>query len=210
MIQRAAFLTALLALGAFLAPAAVRADNALFHPDSLRAHAPAHYDVLFKTTAGAFTVRVTRAWAPLGADRFYNLVQHHYYDGTSFFRVVPGFVVQFGLSGNPALNAIWPNARIADDPVTQHNVPGTLTFADSGPNSRTTQLFINLGDDTRLDAMGFAPFGQVVSGMDAVKRIYAGYGETPDQGSITSQGDAYLRGNFPRIDRIVSARIQGR
>jgi peptidyl-prolyl cis-trans isomerase A (cyclophilin A) len=210
MIKRSALLYALAALVAFGTPAAARADRALMHPHALTAKAPAHFDVAFRTTAGSFTVEVIRAWAPNGADRFYNLVKHHYYDGTSFFRVVPGFVVQFGLSGNPALNAIWPNATIADDPVTQHNAVGTLTFADSGPNSRTTQLFINLGDNAQLDRMGFAPFGRIVSGMGAVTRIYSGYGETPDQGAITAQGDAYLRSNFPHMDRIITARIQGR
>lgn len=210
MIARLASIVALAAVLFAGMPSAVRADSALLHPPELHAKAPAHFKVLFKTTAGAFTVEVTRAWAPLGADRFYNLVEHHYYDGNAFFRVVPGFVVQFGLSGNPALNAIWSVARFPDDPVRQPNAPGTLTFADSGPDTRTTQLFINLGDDTRLDGMGFAPFGRVISGMANVERIYSGYGETPDQGSITQQGDAYLRSSFPRIDRIRTARIQGR
>lgn len=188
-------------------PAAVRADNALLIPASLHATAPAHFRVLFKTTAGSFTVEVTRAWAPNGADRFYNLVNHGFYNGDAFFRVLPRFVVQFGLTGKPAVNAAWTNAQIADDPVKQHNVLGTLSFADSGPNTRTTQLFINLGNNTRLDGMGFAPFGRVVSGMAAVERIYSGYGEQADQTLITRRGDAYLRATFPRMDRIITARV---
>ena len=207
MIRRIALVSLLAGVSA-LVPSFAHADSALMHPDSLKAKAPASYRVAFKTTAGNFTVAVTRAWAPIGADRFYNLVKHGYFNGESFFRVVPGFVVQFGLSGNATLNTVWPTASIQDDPVKQTNAAGTLSFADSGPNSRTTQLFINLGDNARLDGMGFAPFGKIVSGMDAVKKIYSGYGETPDQAQITASGDTYLKANFPHLDRIISARIQ--
>jgi peptidyl-prolyl cis-trans isomerase A (cyclophilin A) len=169
--------------------------------------APDRYQVRFETSAGVFVVDVTRAWAPRGADRLYNLVRQGFYDGTRFFRVVPGFVVQFGLSGDPAVAARWRDARIADDPVTQSNARGTLTFATAGPNTRTTQLFINYADNRRLNGMGFAPLGVVAEGMDVVDRIYAGYGEAPDQGLIESRGNAYLAAQFPRLDSIARATI---
>jgi peptidyl-prolyl cis-trans isomerase A (cyclophilin A) len=184
-----------------------RTDPALFHPAALTAKAPAQFEATFKTTAGDFVVQVTRAWAPLGADRFYNLVKHGYFTDAAFFRVVPGFVVQFGLSANPALNKVWSNAAIKDDPVTQSNHLGYLTFATAGANTRTTQLFISLADNTRLDSMGFAPFGQVTSGMDVVQKIYSGYGESPDQAAITAEGKPYLDKNFPKLDHIISATI---
>jgi peptidyl-prolyl cis-trans isomerase A (cyclophilin A) len=189
--------------------AAAGSPSALADPASaeMRATAPATYRVRFETSAGAFAVEVTRAWAPLGADRFYNLVRHGFFDGTRFFRVVPGFVVQFGLSGDPAINARWRTASIPDDAVLQHNTRGTLTFATAGPATRTTQMFINFGDNTRLDAMGFSPLGSVVEGMDVVDRIYAGYGEQPDQGRIGLQGNDYLRSQFPRLDSIAHASV---
>src|SRR5262249_9763888 len=152
-------------------------------------------------------VQVTRVWAPKGADRFYNLVKNGFFDGTRFFRVVPGFVVQFGLSDNPAVSARWHTASIPDDPVTQHNTRGTITFATAGPNTRTTQLFINFGDNTNLDSQGFAPFGKVVDGLEVVDKIYSGYGERPDQKLIESQGTAYLASQFPRLDSIAKATI---
>lgn len=182
-------------------------DPALLHPATLKAQAPPEFTVKFTTTAGDFDVHVTRAWAPLGADRFYNLVKHGYFTNAAFFRVVPGFVVQFGLSANPNVNKAWEDAKISDDPVTQSNHPGYLTFATSGPNTRTTQLFINLGDNPRLDGMGFAPFGQITEGMDTVQKIYSAYGEQPEQGEITEKGKAYLDKNFPKLDHIVSAVI---
>jgi cyclophilin family peptidyl-prolyl cis-trans isomerase len=187
--------------------AATRTDPALFHPAALTAKAPDQYEVTFKTTVGDFVVQVTRAWAPLGADRFYNLVKHGYFTDASFFRVVPGFVVQFGLSASPAVNKVWEKASIKDDPVTQSNHLGYVTFATAGPNTRTTQLFINLGDNARLDSMGFAVFGQVATGMDVVQKIYSGYGESPDQAAITAEGKAYLDKNFPKLDHIVSATV---
>ena len=187
--------------------AATRTDPALFHPTALTAKAPDQYEVTFKTTAGDFVVQVTRAWAPLGADRFYNLVKHGYFTDASFFRVVPGFVVQFGLSANPAVNKVWEKASIKDDPVTQSNHLGYVTFATAGPNTRTTQLFINLGDNARLDSLGFAVFGQVTNGIDVVQKIYSGYGESPDQAAITTEGKAYLDKNFPKLDHIVSATV---
>jgi len=163
--------------------------------------------VKFTTTKGDITLQVTRAWAPIGADRFYNLVKHGFYNDAAFFRIVPGFIVQFGLGADPAVNRAWRNANIKDDPVTQSNRPGTLTFATAGPGTRTTQLFINLGNNAGLDGQGFAPFGQVTSGMDVVQKLYSGYGERPDQGSITNEGKAYLDKNFPNIDRIEKATI---
>lgn len=182
-------------------------DPALLQPATMTAKAPEGYDVQFTTTKGDFAVHVTRAWAPLGADRFYNLVKHGFFTDAAFFRVVPGFMIQFGLSANPALNRVWQSANIKDDPVTQSNKAGYITFATAGPNTRTTQLFINFGSNAFLDSQGFAPFGQVTSGMDVVQKLYSGYGERPDQGSITAQGKAYLDKNFPNIDSIKSATI---
>jgi len=182
-------------------------DTGLLHPATLTAKAPETFQVKFTTTKGDFVVDVTRAWAPLGADRFYNLVKHGFFTDAAFFRVVPGFIVQFGLSADPAVNKVWRNANIKDDKVTQSNAPATITFATAGPNTRTTQLFINFGNNTFLDSQGFSPFGKVSSGMDVVQKIYSGYGEKPDQGAITSQGKAYIDKNFPNIDSIKSATI---
>ncbi len=182
-------------------------DPALLQPASLNEKAPDLYEVKFTTTKGDFVIKVTRAWAPLGADRFYNLVKHHFFDDAAFFRVVPGFVIQFGLSANPAVSRVWQTATIKDDKVTQSNKPGFVTFATAGPNTRTTQLFISLGNNTFLDGQGFSPFGQVTEGMDVVQKIYSGYGESPDQGQITAKGKAYLDQNFPKLDVIKSTAI---
>jgi peptidyl-prolyl cis-trans isomerase A (cyclophilin A) len=182
-------------------------DPALLHPGTLTAKAPEVFQAKFTTTKGDFVVEVTRAWAPLGADRFYNLVKHGFFTDAAFFRVVPGFIIQFGLSADPGVNKVWREANIQDDRVTQSNRPGTLTFATAGPNTRTTQLFINFGNNTFLDGQGFAPFGRVVSGMEVVQKLYSGYGERPDQGSITMQGKAYLDKSFPNLDSIQSATI---
>ena len=186
---------------------ATHTDPALLHPTTLTAKAPDVYEVTFKTSAGDFVVQVTRAWAPIGADRFYNLVRHGFFTDAAFFRVVPGFIVQFGLSANPAVNKVWDKAPIKDDPVTQTNHAGYLTFATAGPNTRTTQLFINYGENASLDGQGFAAFGKVTTGMDVVQKIYSGYGESPDQAMITSQGKAYLDKNFPKLDHIISATV---
>jgi peptidyl-prolyl cis-trans isomerase A (cyclophilin A) len=180
----------------------------LLKPGSLTEKAPDVFDVEFETTKGDFTVRVTRAWAPIGADRFYNLVKHNFFNDAAFFRIVPKFVVQFGLSANPQVNGVWRSANIKDDPVTQSNKPGYITFATAGPNTRTTQLFINLGNNAFLDGQGFSPFGQVTRGMDVVQGFYGGYGESPDQGAITRQGKAYLDKSFPKLDSIKSAAIR--
>jgi peptidyl-prolyl cis-trans isomerase A (cyclophilin A) len=179
----------------------------LLAPTSMTEQAPGAFAAEFRTTKGDFTVKVSRVWAPLGADRFYNLVKHGFFADAAFFRVVPGFIIQFGLSSDPAVNRVWRSASIKDDPVTQSNKPGYITFATAGPNTRTTQLFINFGNNAFLDSQGFAPFGQVTLGMDVVGKLYSGYGERPDQGAITSQGKAYLDKNFPNIDRIQSAMI---
>jgi peptidyl-prolyl cis-trans isomerase A (cyclophilin A) len=165
------------------------------------------YRVRFETTKGAVTLRVVRAWAPLGADRFRELVASGFYDGARFFRVVPNFVVQFGIAGDPALTKKWDKTGIQDDPVTQSNTRGRLTFATSGPNTRTTQLFINLKDNVRLDKMGFSAFGEVVEGMTVVEELYSGDREKPDQDRIEKEGNAYLLREFPKLDFIKTARI---
>ena len=185
-------------------------DPILLHPGQLTAKAPDVYRAKFTTTKGDFVVEVTRGWSPLGADRFYNLVKHHYYDRASFFRVVTKprpFVVQFGISADPKVNGVWQTANIKDDPVTQHNVRGTLTFATAGPGTRTTQVFISLGDNTFLDSQGFSPFGKVVEGMEVVEKFYGDYGDGMDQGKIQAEGKAYLDKNFPKLDSIVTAVI---
>ena len=195
------------------APAAAPAPN-LMNPSTLKAQAPDLYRAKFTTTKGDFVVEVRRAWAPLGADRFYNLIVNNFFTDASFFRVVSGFVVQFGVPANPAVARVWQNASIKDDPVKQSNVPGTLVFAMGGPNTRTTQFFINLGDNARLDSDGFSPFGKIVEGMAVVQSLYSGYGDMrsmggkgPDQGPIVAQGKAYLDQNFPKLDSIKSATI---
>ncbi len=181
---------------------------ALGNPAALKETAPATYNVTFVTTAGTFAVQVTRAWAPKGADRFYNLVKHGYYNDSRFFRVMPNFMAQFGINGDPKLQSVWREATITDEPVTQSNKRGFITFAMSrAPNSRTTQVFINFRDNAMLDSQGFAPFGQVVSGMDVVDAINAEYGERPDQGRIQVEGNAYLAKEFPRLTVMKSVTI---
>ena len=178
---------------------------------------PDQFQAKFHTSAGDFVIEVHRAWAPLGADRFYNLVANGYFDGCRFFRVVPGFVVQWGIHGDPEISAAWdqrrnPDAAIEDDPVVESNTRGRVTFATAGPRTRTTQLFINFGDNSALDdpeAVGskFAPFGEVIEGMDAVDAIYAGYGQSPNQGRIQHSGNGYLEERFPKLDHIITATI---
>lgn len=168
---------------------------------------PNVFKVKFECSNGSFTVECHRDWAPLGVARFEELVKSDFFTEARFFRVVPGFVVQFGLSGNPVTNLEWRDARIKDDPVVETNSAGTLTFATSGPNSRTSQLFINLADNPRLDGMGFSPFGKVIEGMDVVKAINPEYGEQPNQGMIQEEGNTYLKQAFPRLDYIKSATI---
>jgi len=192
-----------------VAAPSVSYDHTLLRPAGLKSQAPATYRVRFVTTRGEFTLAVTRAWAPIGADRFYNLVQHHFYDNSSVFRVVPGFVAQFGLSNFPPVSAAWKKTEIKDDPVTKSNKKGTITFATAGPNTRTTQVFINLADNQRLDRMGFAPFGEVQGkGMNVVEMFYDQYGDNgPDQDKIQGEGKPYVDKGFPKIDTIKSATI---
>lgn len=169
--------------------------------------APAVYKVKFETSGGDFIIEVNREWAPVGADRFHELVTKGFFDECRFFRVVPDFMVQFGINGDPAVQKEWRDAKIKDDKVTQSNKRGYITFATSGPDSRTSQVFINFKDNKFLDRMGFAPFGQVVEGMDVVEKIYSEDGESPDQSSIQSDGNAYLKKSFPKLDYIKKATI---
>jgi peptidyl-prolyl cis-trans isomerase A (cyclophilin A) len=192
------------------ATAARAYDRALLKPAMLKDKAPDQYKVKFVTTRGEFTLDVTRAWAPLGADRFYNLVKHHFYDNASIFRVVPNFVAQFGISAFPAVTTAWRGTDIKDDAVTQSNKRGYITFATSGPNTRTTQVFINLKDNAGLDRQGFAPFGVVEEGgMKVVDMFYDQYGDNsgPDQGKIETQGKPYVDKGWPKLDTIKSATL---
>jgi peptidyl-prolyl cis-trans isomerase A (cyclophilin A) len=175
--------------------------------------APATFRARFETSAGTFAIEVRRDWAPLGADRFYDLVKSGYYDGVRFFRVLPGFMAQFGIHGDPHTSAEWRDRRIADDPVRQSNTRGMVSYATAGPHTRTTQIFINYGDNSGLDRQGFAPFGRVVEGMEVVDRLYAAYGEGapsgrgPDQGRLQAEGNAYLAREFPKMDFVKRATI---
>ena len=180
----------------------------LMNPTELNEKAPDTFQVLFDTSKGEFTVDVTRAWAPKGADRFYNLVKNGYFDDCRFFRVVKGFMVQFGINGNPKLNEVWRASQIDDDKVKETNGRGYITYAKTNlPNTRTTQLFINYGNNSFLDNQGFAPFGKVSKGMEVVDAINDEYGENPDQRRIQLEGNAYLKQAFPNLDYIKSATI---
>jgi peptidyl-prolyl cis-trans isomerase A (cyclophilin A) len=187
----------------------------LTDPSALDERAPSRFVVDFETSRGTFTVLVNRSLASRGADRFYNLVKNGWYDDVRFFRVIEGFVAHFGIYGDPALNAIWRNARIEDDPVRSSNRRGTITFVATGPGTRTAQLFINLADrNSLLDSQGFAPIGEVIAGMNVVDSLYAGYGEGaprgsgPDQLRIQAEGNGYLIANFPRLDYVHTARVR--
>jgi len=181
----------------------------LLNPAQLNETAPEKFKVKFDTSKGEFMVEVTRAWAPNGADRFFNLVKNGFYDNCKFFRNIEGFMVQFGINGNPKINAGMMKARIKDDPVTQSNKRGYITFAMGGPNTRTTQLFINYGDNSRLDKDGFPPFGKVTKGMSVVESLYNQYGGKPGdaQEQIQLEGNAFLEKNFPKLDFIKTATI---
>lgn len=185
----------------------------LGNPAALNEQAPAVYKVNVETSKGPFVLEIHRDWAPVGADRFYNLVKNGFYDNDRFFRVISGFMVQFGINGDPKVSAVWHQADIKDDPVRQSNSRGMITFATAGPNTRTTQVFINFADNGALDRMGFAPFGRVVSGMNVVDALYNGYGEGaprgngPDQQRIQTQGNAYLTHDFAKLDYIKKATI---
>jgi peptidyl-prolyl cis-trans isomerase A (cyclophilin A) len=204
----------LIAIVLALTAAAPAMSQGLMNPAALNAPAPATYKAKFDTSKGAFEVEVHRDWAPSGADRFYNLVKNGFFDNARFFRVISGFMVQFGIHGDPNVSAQWRQAHIPDDPVKQSNGRGMVTFATAGPNTRTTQVFINFADNARLDGMGFAPFGQVVSGMNVVDSLYNGYGEGaprgmgPDQGRMQQEGNAYLMKDFGKLDYIKKASIE--
>ena len=196
-------------------PPAAAAAVDFHHPGpGFAAQAPDSFRVRVATTKGDFVIAVHRAWAPLGADRFYNLVRSGYYDGVRFFRVLPGFMAQFGIHGDTAVSTAWREHRIADDPVRRTNVRGMVTFATAGPGTRTTQVFINYGNNDRLDGMGFAPFGQVVEGMQVVDALYGGYGEGapqgrgPDQYRLNVEGEKYIARQFSRLDKITKATVE--
>lgn len=204
-------LTALALAGLIALPTVAAAQTgkpSLMNPASLTEQAPATYKVKFDTSAGEVIVTVTRAWAPLGADRFYNLVKNGFFDGARFFRVVPNFMVQFGINGDPDIQRNWANANIKDDPAgKKSNVRGTITFANRGPNTRTTQVFINYRNNANLDK-SFMPFGEVTTGMAAVDKINAEYREEPDQAQIQANGNRYLNKAFPKLDFIKKATIE--
>ena len=203
-----------LLLSALAAPAAFAQSADLGNPAALREQAPPTYKARFDTSKGVFVIEVNRSWAPNGADRFFNLVKNGFYDNVRFFRVISGFMVQFGINGDPSLSSKWREARIQDDPVKQSNKRGYITYAMAGPNTRTSQVFINFNDNTGLDSQGFSPFGRVVTGMDVVDKLNAEYGEGaprgrgPDQGRIQTEGNAYLTKDFGRLDFVKKATIE--
>jgi len=202
----AAVLAAAIAVGV----AAASGGPSLLHPSSLHKKAPAVFKAKFRTTKGSFVVTVHRKWAPKGADRFYNLVYYHFYDNQPLFRVVPGFVVQWGISGKPAIAKAWQNATLKDDPETHSNVKGTITFATAGKNTRTTQVFVNLVANTFLDGYHwFAPFGTITSGFSVFSKLYHGYKEkaSNQQAEITNYGASWVRKHYPKLDWIKTARI---
>ena len=191
----------------------VKVHPGLLDPSQAKERAPDTFRVNFETTKGRVVIEVNRSWSPKGADRFYNLVRVGFFEEIAFFRVVEGFVAQFGISGDPKVSAKWKEANILDEPTKASNLTGYITYAMGGPNTRTTQFFINLADNTFLDNRGFPPFGKVVEGMSVVSSLYSGYGDGyprgrgPDQGLITDQGNAYLKKEFPKFDYIKSASI---
>lgn len=200
---------ALASAGTVVAQVDLNKTAKLRTPAALTEEAPGDYKVNFDTSRGTFVVQVHRDWAPLAADRFYNLVKNGFYDDVRFFRVVPNFMVQFGMHGNPAITRAWSTTSLKDEPTKQTNKRGYITFARTGaPNSRGTQVFINYKDNGFLDKQGFAPFGEVIQGLDIVEKINSMYGEKPDQGQITSTGNAYLNKEFPKLDFIKAATIE--
>jgi peptidyl-prolyl cis-trans isomerase A (cyclophilin A) len=185
----------------------------LRNPPALKEQAPATYKAKFDTSKGAFVVTVHRDWAPIGADRFYNLVKNGYFDDVRFFRVISNFMVQFGINGSPTVSAIWrnPSVQLKDDPVKQSNKRGYITFATAGPNTRTTQVFVNFKDNAFLDGQGFAPFGEVSEGMeDVVDKLYSQYAGKPQEQfvQILNQGNAFLNKDFPKLDFVKAATIE--
>ena len=178
-------------------------------PSSLTAKAPDEFKVRLETTKGDVVIEVLRFWSPRGADRFYNLVTSGYFTDIAFFRIVPGFVAQFGIHGDPKVNQAWNSATIQDDEVKQRNQRATIVFAKTGrPNSRSVQFFINFQDNFGLDGQGFSPFGRVGEGMEVVDSLYSGYGERPSQSRIQQQGNAYLKSDFPNLDYIKRAVVE--
>jgi peptidyl-prolyl cis-trans isomerase A (cyclophilin A) len=205
--SRGAFGFVLLAFAAS-AFSATAQPNKLSDPSALSEMAPDVYRARFDTSTGTFVIEVRREWAPIGADRFYNLVKNGFYDGTRFFRVRPGFMAQFGLNGNPEIQGAWQRAFLRDDPVTQKNLRGFVSFTTEGrPQSRFTQIFINYADNSRLDADGFAPIGEVVSGMDVVDKLFSPGDPQPDQRRILREGNEYLQKEFPQLDFVRKATI---
>jgi peptidyl-prolyl cis-trans isomerase A (cyclophilin A) len=213
IFARLVTLCAVLLLALLAAPAPGHAAN-LANPAALNEKAPADYKAKFDTSKGTFVIEVHRDWAPNGADRFYNLLKNSFFDNARFFRVISGFMVQFGINGDPKISAAWRDANIKDDPVKQSNQRGFVTFATAGPNTRTTQVFINFDDNSGLNGRGFAPFGQVTSGMNVVDQLFSGYGEGapngegPEQGRLQSEGNAYLAKDFPKLDFIRKTTIE--
>jgi peptidyl-prolyl cis-trans isomerase A (cyclophilin A) len=206
LLKRIAIQTIAAAL--FVAAAACAQDaTGLRNPAALTEQAPATFTVAVDTSKGRFVVNVHRDWAPIGADRFYNLVKSGFFDDVRFFRVIGGQLAQFGMHGDPDVQDAWRDAVIQDDPVRHANTRGTISFASRGPNTRTTQLFINLRDNTPYDRLGFAPFAEVVSGMDVADGLYSGYEERPEQPLIDEEGNAYLTRDFPNLDYIQKATI---
>jgi cyclophilin family peptidyl-prolyl cis-trans isomerase len=196
----------------------LRGRDLLFDPSNAfwREEAPHVFRARVETTRGTFVMEIHRAWAPVGADRFYNLIRAGYYDDSRFTRVVPGFIAQFGIARDSAINATWSSRAIADDSVKQSNVRGAFGYAMTGPNARTTQIYINLVDNTRLDAQGFSPLGRVVEGMSVVDSLYGGYGETSgggvragNQGPLRNGGNAYVDRMYPKLDRLIWIRVDG-
>ena len=196
--------------GLGLGTAAQTAIDRLKDPSQLTERAPDSFRARFDTSRGVFVIAVERAWAPLAADRFYNLVKNGFYDDSRFFRVLEGFMAQFGLHADPAVQSAWRSANLMDEPVKRSNMRGSVSFTrESGPNSRYTMIFINYKDNSYLDEDGFAPFGQVVTGMDVVDKLYSGYGQNvPDQRRIVRQGNAYLLEQYPMLDFIRTATIE--
>jgi cyclophilin family peptidyl-prolyl cis-trans isomerase len=199
--------TALLVAGLTGCVASDAQSCALCNPGALTEQAPATFQAAFDTSKGRFVVEAHREWAPLGADRFYNLVKSGFFDDVRFFRVIGGQLAQFGMHGDPRVQAAWRDAEVQDDPVRHGNVRGSVSFASRGPNTRTTQLFINLTDNRAYDRLGFAPFAEVVSGMDVVDGLFAGYEERPEQPLIDEEGNAYLTREFPNLDYVKKAAI---
>jgi peptidyl-prolyl cis-trans isomerase A (cyclophilin A) len=209
LTSRIAFVAALAVVGA----CAPDSPSARPSAETLAARAPDTVQVRFETSKGPFVIEAYRAWSPRGVDRFVQLARLGFFDGVRFFRVLPGFMAQFGVSGDPKVTEAWEELTLPDEPGTQSNARGTITFATSGPNTRTTQMFINLVDNARLDPMGFTPFGRVIEGMAVVDSLYSGYGEGapdgegPDQGRIAKEGNRYLESSFPKLDYITKATV---